>query len=247
MEDEEGDLWYATNNGISLYEHRTQQWHSFLSVYDKEQKNQSHTFMSLCEVSPGIIWVGGYSSGIYQIDKKKRSVSFFTPALFGGATIRPDKYIRSITKDRDGYIWSGGYYNLKRIDLKHKNIESIPGLEVITDIKERDEKYMWIGTANGLYLLEKATGKYRYITLPIESSYIYSLYQAPNGLLYIGTNNSGLLIYDPARQNFEHYHKDNCALISNNIYTILSDGKDDILLSTEYGLSGFYLKVKKIP
>ena len=157
MEDEEGDLWYATNNGISLYEHRTQQWHSFLSVYDKEQKNQSHTFMSLCEVSPGIIWVGGYSSGIYQIDKKKRSVSFFTPALFGGATIRPDKYIRSITKDRDGYIWSGGYYNLKRIDLKHKNIESILGLEVITDIKERDEKYMWIGTANGLYLLEKAT------------------------------------------------------------------------------------------
>lgn len=245
MEDEEGDLWYATNNGISLYEHRTQQWHSFLSVYDKEQKNQSHTFMSLCEVSPDIIWVGGYSSGIYQIDKKKRSVSFFTPALFGGATIRPDKYIRSITKDRDGYIWSGGYYNLKRIDLKHKNIESIPGLEVITDIKERDEKYMWIGTANGLYLLEKATGKYRYITLPIESSYIYSLYQAPNGLLYIGTNNSGLLIYDPARQNFEHYHKDNCALISNNIYTILSDGKDDILLSTEYGLSGFYLKEKR--
>ena len=106
---------------------------------------------------------------------------------------------------------------------------------------------MWIGTANGLYLLEKATGKYRYITLPVESSYIYSLYQAPNGLLYIGTNNSGLLIYDPARQNFEHYHKDNCALISNNIYTILSDGKDDILLSTEYGLSGFYLKEKKIP
>ena len=78
MEDEEGDLWYATNNGISLYEHRTQQWHSFLSVYDKEQKNQSHTFMSLCEVSPGIIWVGGYSSGIYQIDKKKAFCQLFS-------------------------------------------------------------------------------------------------------------------------------------------------------------------------
>ena len=107
----------------------------------------------------------------------------------------------------------GDIYNLKRIDLKHKNIESILGLEVITDIKERDEKYMSIGTANGLYLLEKATGKYRYITLPVESSYIYTPVSAPNGLLYIGTNNSGLLIYDPARQNFEHYHKDNCALI----------------------------------
>lgn len=50
-----------------------------MSVFNKEHENQNHTFISLCEVSPGIIWAGGYSSGIYQIDKKKRSVSFFTP------------------------------------------------------------------------------------------------------------------------------------------------------------------------
>ena len=171
-----------------------------MSVFNKEHENQNHTFISLCEVSPGIIWAGGYSSGIYQIDKKKRSVSFFTPALFGGKTIRPDKYIRSITKDSEGYIWSGGYYNLKKIDFEHQKIELIPGLEAVTDIKERDKDSIWIGTANGLYLLEKATGKYRYITMPVESSYIYSLYQDPNGLLYIGTNNSGLLIYDPVQK-----------------------------------------------
>ncbi len=240
IEDAEGDLWFATNNGISLYEHRTNQWHSFLSVFNDDHKSQSHTFVSLCEISPGIIWAGGYSSGIYQINKKNYSVSFFTPALFGGPDIRPDKYIRSITKDSEGYIWSGGYYNLKRIDFINKRIKLIPGLDAITEIKEKNKEYMWIGTANGLYLLEKATGKHQYIPMPVESSYIYSLYQAPDGLLYIGTNSSGLLIYDPVNKSFRHYHKDNCALISNNIYTILSDGKDDILLSTENGLSSFY-------
>lgn len=102
IEDSEGDLWYATNNGISLYNERTGQWQSFLSVFNENHKNQNHTFISLCEVSPGIIWAGGYSSGIYQIDKKKGSVSFFTPALFGGTNIRPDKYIRSIVKDSEG-------------------------------------------------------------------------------------------------------------------------------------------------
>ena len=244
IEDSEGDLWYATNNGISLYNERTGQWQSFLSVFNENHKNQNHTFISLCEVSPGIIWAGGYSSGIYQIDKKKGTVSFFTPALFGGTNIRPDKYIRSIVKDSEGYIWSGGYYNLKKIDFIHKKINFISGLDGITEIKEKDREYMWIGTTNGLYLLEKATGKHQYITMPVESSYICSLYQAPGGLLYIGTNNSGLLIYDPVQKSFEHYHKDNCALISNNIYTILSDGKDDILLSTEHGLSGFYPKEK---
>lgn len=244
IEDGEGDLWFATNNGISLYEHRTKQWHSFLSVFNTDHKNQSHTFISLCEISPGIIWAGGYSSGIYQINKKQYSVDFFTPASFGGKEIRPDKYIRSITKDSEGHIWSGGYYNLKKIDFKNKKVTSIPGLDAITEIKERNKDYMWIGTANGLYLLEKATDKYQYIPMPVESSYIYSLYQAPNGLLYIGTNNSGLLIYDPVKKDFQHYHKDNCALISNNIYMILSDGKNDILLSTEYGLSSFYPQTK---
>ena len=92
IEDGEGDLWFATNNGISLYEHRTKQWHSFLSVFNTDHKNQSHTFISLCEISPGIIWAGGYSSGIYQINKKQYSVDFFTPASFGGKEIRPDKY-----------------------------------------------------------------------------------------------------------------------------------------------------------
>ena len=99
---------------------------------------------------------------------------------------------------------------------------------------------MWIGTATGLYLLEKESGKYQRIELPVESMYIYSLYQARNGLLYIGTSGSGLLIYDPEKRTFTHYHRDNSALISNNIYTILSDTDDDIIMSTENGLSSYY-------
>lgn len=239
IEDEEGDLWFATNNGISLYNTRTQKWHSFLSIFDTSNRNKNHTFISLCEVAPGIIWAGGYSSGIYQINKKQLSVGFFTPSLFSSLNVRPDKYIRAITKDSAGKIWSGGYYNLKEIDFVNKDIKYFPGLNGINVIIEKDAEHMWIGTATGLYLLEKATGKYEFIRLPIESYYIYSLYQTPDGLLYIGTNNAGLLIYDAAKGTFDHYYKDNSALISNNIYTILSDGSEGIYLSTERGLSNF--------
>lgn len=239
IEDEEGDLWFATNNGISLYDTKQQKWHSFLSIFDPASNNKNHTFISLCEVAPGIIWAGGYSSGIYQIDKKRLSVSFFTPSLFSTLNIRPDKYIRAIVKDSAGNIWSGGYYNLKEIDYRNKNIKYFPGLSGITVILEKDAGHMWIGTATGLYLLDKSSGEYVNIQLPVESYYIYSLFQTPDGLLYIGTNNAGLLIYDPAQNTFEHFYKDNSSLISNNIYTILSDGAEDIYLSTEQGLSNF--------
>ena len=99
---------------------------------------------------------------------------------------------------------------------------------------------MWIGTATGLYLLDKETGKYQCISMPIESFYINALYQTPDSLLYIGTSNSGLLIYNHQRKSFEHFHKDNCPLISNNIYTILPDGNKSVLLSTENSLTSYY-------
>lgn len=239
IEDHEGDLWFATNNGISLYSTQTGQWHSFLSVFSPENVTKNHVFISLCEVSPGMIWAGGYASGIYQIDKKRKSVGFFTPATFGDCDIRPDKYIRSIMKDSEGYIWSGGYYNLKKIDLARKHIRAYPGLSGITDIEEKDARHIWIGTATGLSLLDKESGDLQHISMPIESFYINTLYQAADSLLYIGTSNSGLLIYDPRRKSFEHFHTDNSALISDNVYTILPDGDKRFLLSTENSLTSF--------
>lgn len=107
IEDSEGDLWYGTNNGISLQESKTGKWHSYLSTFENVQNSKNHIFTTLCEVSPGIIWAGGYFSGIYQIDKRTSKTTYFTPALYAREDIRPDKYIRDIRKDSHGYIWTG--------------------------------------------------------------------------------------------------------------------------------------------
>lgn len=64
---------------------------------------------------------------------------------------------------------------------------------------------MWIGTAMGLYLLNRDSGKYEYIKLEAGSTYINTLYQADNGLLYVGTNGAGVFIYDAQNKKFEHY------------------------------------------
>ena len=80
---------------------------------------------------------------------------------------------------------------------------------------------MWIGTSAGLYLLDKESGRFQYVALQEETTYINTLYQAEDLSLYIGTNGSGVVVYNAKDSTFKHYHKDNCALISNNIYTIL--------------------------
>ena len=58
-------------------------------------------------------------------------------------------------------------------------------------------------------------------------------------MLYVGTSGSGLVLYDPKEEAFAQYYTDNCALISNNIYTILPKPDGDLLLSTENGIVHF--------
>ena len=195
VEDSDGDLWFATSNGISFYQTDTKEWRSFFSSFDPVPNDENHIFLALCEVSPGVMWAGGYTSGIYKIEKKKGfKVTYLSPAAIAG--VRPDQYIYDIKKDSGGDIWSGGYYHLKRINLDTKNVRLYPGVSSITTIQEKDDRLMWIGTRMGLYLLDKESGIYRYIDLPIESPYICALYQREDGILYIGTRGAGLLVYD---------------------------------------------------
>ena len=70
IEDSDGDLWFGTSNGISLYDSKQKQWRSFLSSFNHGLKNQNRIFITLCEVSPGIIWAGGYASGISRLPRK---------------------------------------------------------------------------------------------------------------------------------------------------------------------------------
>jgi ligand-binding sensor domain-containing protein len=79
IEDSEGDLWFATSNGISLLQPAVGRWRSFLSRSDGIQDGGNHIFLTLCEVSPGVICAGGYASGLYRIEKKTERVEYFPP------------------------------------------------------------------------------------------------------------------------------------------------------------------------
>ena len=92
MEDSDGDLWFATSNGISLYQTDTKKWHSFFSSFDPIPDDKNHIFLTLCEVSPGVIWAGGFTSDICRIEKKKGfNISYLSPTTIAG--VRPDQYI----------------------------------------------------------------------------------------------------------------------------------------------------------
>ncbi len=240
MEDSQEDLWYGTGDGISLYSRHTEKWHTFFSpITNPAAYKKDQIFIALCEVKPGIIWAAGYGSDILQIDKHNLSVKLLDISEMESDKVRPDKYICEIIKDSQGNIWSGGYYNLKCFDSTLQNVRLYRGLNFITALAEKDARHIWVGTAVGVFLLDKQTGKFKGLELPVKANYVNALNQDADGKLYIATNGSGLLVYDSKENKFNHYDTANSSLISNNVYSVLFSMNDIVMMSTEKGLSAF--------
>ena len=240
IEDSDGDIWIATSNGVCLYHPDTRQWRSFLSSHQEDKKDQNHVFISLCEAEPGVILVGGYMSGMYRIDKKDMKPHYFSPQSIGYKHIRPDKYIRSIYCDEEGFIWAGGYYNFKGIHPKTGAIEHYSMDYPVTFITAKNEKELWIGTINGLYKFHKDLKKVQQVNFSSELGAINTIYQASNELTYIGTHGTGLWTYNSQTGELENYQKNNSALLSNNIFCILpSTHPDELIISTDNELVCF--------
>lgn len=247
MEDSDGDIWFATSNGICCYHFRTGEWTSLLSSYHQDNQEQNHVFISLCEIAPGTILAGGYLSGMYCIYKKEMIPHYFAPRAKGNRHMRPDKYIRSIYKDNDGLIWAGGYYNLKCIDPVAQDVKHYSMDSPVTFITSKNKEELWVGTTNGLYKINKRINEIQQVNLSSDISNINTIYQDSNQITYIGTSGYGMWIYNNQTEELENYNKSNSAFINDNIYCILpGKNKDELIISTENELVCFHVQEKTL-
>ncbi len=246
IEDSEGDLWTATSNGVGYYNTRTKEWKTFLSSHQNKHQTQNNVFLSLCESTPGTILVGGYMSGMYQINKKDMHPRYFSPQNQGYINIQPDKYIRSIYRDEQGNVWAGGYYNFKRIDPISGHIEHYTTDYPITLITSKNSQELWVGTINGIYKFNKSRKKLQLVNLSSEIGTINSVYQMNDELTCIGTHGTGLWIYNNISGKLENYHTKNSTLISNNIFCIIPGGRpNELIMSTESEIVCFNTQTRR--
>lgn len=95
MPDSRGYVWIATSSGVSVYDPRTdsfhsQGWHKLLNGV---------MCLSLCETRDGDILIGT-NYGLYQYDRKTKNVG-----LFKGGELLEGKSVAYIVQDNSGDIW----------------------------------------------------------------------------------------------------------------------------------------------
>ena len=124
----------------------------------------------------------------------------------------------------------------------------------VNAITEDEHGFIWIATNDGLCRFDSHE-KFKIfkandinIKDGLKSSFIFELCMSNDNLLYIGTRQGGLTIYDLENDSWETYmHDENdpTSISNDEVLSILEDKKGRIWVGTEDGLNLFNSKTKK--
>lgn len=123
------------------------------------------------------------------------------------------------------------------VEFRHENKPNLITKDLVTCMLEDTDKKQWFGTNGGLSYKELETGK---VTFLLKSAYILSIYEAADGLIWVGTYGSGVYVLNKQGTVLYHYVKDNAdakSLPTNFIYAIIADSDGNIWLGGKKGPS----------
>lgn len=199
----EGHLWIGGEGGLVRYDPERRQirarWH----------EQPAPPVFALASVADGGVWVGFNGQGLARLDAQGRLVARFRadpadPSALCGSEVH------DLTLDSNGALWvatqDGG---LCRLDTATRRFTRYPARPdnpraLVTNrtrslLVDRGG-VVWVGTwSGGLHAL-RTTPFLLVQTVPevgFRSRGVMGLAEAPGGLLWVGTSETGLYLYDP--------------------------------------------------
>lgn len=247
QEDESGLIWVGTYAGISMFDPNTNIEHYKKDPFD-ENSISDNSIHGIYEDKDGLLWVGTNSKGVNVINRKNYNVKHLNKTS-KDYPISDDNINDVVGIDNKIFIATKNGLNEVDKDLKTINIYNTEdGIcnNNITALFADSKKNVWIGTANGISVLNTNTNEIIDITdiltnHNIEDQYIKVIYEDSKGNYWVGCFiDGGIVKIDPNKRTIENYRnkkEDKTSISSNNIRSIVEDKNGNIYIGTSYGLN----------
>ena len=247
LEDKGGLIWVGTYSGLSCFdpdnkiENYTVRCNSKFTIND----NVIH---GIYEDEEGLVYLGTSQNGVNILDRKNHRVDYIDVHTNGM------NLVNNNVLDVDGYknyIFVGTDEGLNVIDIKNKTCDLYNEENGLLNKRVKclyvdSQKRLWIGTANGIYILNIETKELQNLTYilddnGVEDKYIETIYEDRDGVYWIGSFRSGgLTKIDFAQNKISNYKniegESNC-LSNNSVRTIIQDNDGFLWIGTSGGLN----------
>jgi len=183
-----------------------------------EQGLSQSTVKGIVEDKFGFLWFGT-DEGLnkydgYSIKKFKHNPD--DPHSLG------DKFINTLLSDSSGKLWIGTGKGLSRYDfssgrfVNYSHLKSDPntiGSDTVFCLHESEDKQLWIaGNSNILSRYLRETNEFKSYGIPFsifpqKKMTILAICEISKGELWLGTSNSGIIVFRTKEHKFEHLSK----------------------------------------
>ena len=249
-------LWFATQNGISQLNTTTHQFTNYLHEPTNTNTISDNATRCLMKDRASCVWVGTFSGGIDFFYPGNSNFNNIGEAVGPKGLLHP--LVNALVEDADGSLWVGTYgggvthVNRKLDAFTHYSVRSPRNGRIINGIKSLadDGKHLWIGTLEGLSLLQKSSGKITHFDIPIRQGRlgekIVNTILPDDGGAWIGTNGGGLKFFRNGQTLLSYLNEGGAGSIADNFVTaLLKDSLGNIWVGTQNGLS-YYDTQKKV-
>lgn len=247
VEDSLGNLWIGSNGGGLIYYDRGQNTYTrYLHDPDNPSSISNNVIISLMLDSEHKLWIGTYYGGLNYFDGKRFKKYRHQPDVPSSLA---DDRIWDIFEDAEGNIWvatnGGGLDLMDReqgsfVHFQSGDINSVSS-DYISSIAEDSLGNLWIGSAYGLNVYNKKSGRF-IVYLPEEGN-THSLSNINVNFVYVDSQNQvwigtreGLNLYDREQNQFRVFRKED-GLPDNTMLAMRKDNKGGYWISTSKGLS----------
>lgn len=218
LEDRVGRIWLSTYAELMRFDPETETF-SYIRHDPLDPRSiNSNTPTALFQDRSDVLWVGTNGYGINVHDPKAdRFRTFRRPDDFGSRLSGFSVY--TLFEDAAGDIWIGAGV-LYRWDRRAGELVSFEtssdrpddfGNTAVWSILEDPTGFLWVGTHEGLYHYEIATGRYRQYSYDpndpdgLPEKEVFDVYKARDGALWVVTANYLARLTDPATRRFRSY------------------------------------------
>ena len=225
-ESPEGQLWIGTlNEGLyKVLLHQNNDSLRFIKYYNRHEKGSlnSDNSQRLCFDNDGNLWIGTYGGGLNLLEKEEQNkspenarFSVFINDIDNPYSLSGNNIISALMVDRSGMLWVGSK-NINRTKVENNRIiryntryhrEGNVYQNTVRTISNSGKNFLWVGTTDELRLYKYQNNRYeetrsiknlsyKYNGKDYTSLSILSMLNDPQGKLWVGTDGSGLLLFD---------------------------------------------------
>ncbi len=231
------NLWIEAADGVL---HKFYPDEKIIEKFDHTKPTMIDTYYyhTIYKDKKGDLWVGGRYMGIFRFNTDKE-LFYEYKANPEDKTKKRDKDVATYFEDSDGTFWVSGTDGLYTFDIENETFQKTLPISTFS-IQEDANKNLWIGTGNGVYILNKKKNEFRHLTHndnsvhSLVNDHVNKIYIDRNNNVWIGTAD-GVSIYRPSKNKFRqinHIPENDNSPVSNHITCILEDSKNRIWIGT---------------